>query len=150
MDKELKQIIAQETIKLVMEQAESPECKRSKLEDIELMEELFDAICDAMDTFIEERYAEIEGKKQPASIEAPIGGAGNPNKPTARTHTVVAGDTYWDLARKYLGDATRWKEIVDANQDLLADRPKRVFKSKGNQNPPPIPVIRPGDVLTIP
>jgi 5'-nucleotidase/UDP-sugar diphosphatase len=34
------------------------------------------------------------------------------------THVVAAGDNLWDLARKYLGDATRWSHIADANPDL--------------------------------
>jgi 5'-nucleotidase len=29
----------------------------------------------------------------------------------------VAGDTYWDLAKKAYGDPTRWREIFEANKD---------------------------------
>jgi 5'-nucleotidase len=36
----------------------------------------------------------------------------------ANTHVVVAGDTYWDLARKYYGDATKWRLIANANPGL--------------------------------
>ncbi len=32
-----------------------------------------------------------------------------------RTHTVVKGDTLWDIAQKYLGSGTRYTEIVKLN-----------------------------------
>lgn len=34
---------------------------------------------------------------------------------TGRTHTVVAGDTLWALADRYLGSGPRWQEIADLN-----------------------------------
>jgi 5'-nucleotidase len=39
-------------------------------------------------------------------------------KPAETSHTVAAGDTYWDLARKAYGDATKWKLISEANKDF--------------------------------
>ena len=38
------------------------------------------------------------------------------------THTVVAGDTLWDIAEKVYGDGAKWKTIADANPDVDADR----------------------------
>ena len=32
-----------------------------------------------------------------------------------RTHTVVYGDTLWAIAKKYLGNGSRYKEIVSLN-----------------------------------
>ncbi|TGS10479.1 LysM peptidoglycan-binding domain-containing protein, partial [Mesorhizobium sp. M4B.F.Ca.ET.190.01.1.1] len=37
-------------------------------------------------------------------------------KPAEGSHVIVAGDTYWDLAKKAYGDATKWKLIYDANK----------------------------------
>ena len=36
--------------------------------------------------------------------------------PTARVHTVMAGDTLWDLARAYLGSGDRWHQIYALNR----------------------------------
>ena len=33
----------------------------------------------------------------------------------ARTHTVVSGDNFWDLAKQYYGDGQMWGKIAEAN-----------------------------------
>ncbi|UCI21168.1 5'-nucleotidase C-terminal domain-containing protein [Mesorhizobium sp. B2-1-8] len=52
--------------------------------------------------------------------------------PATGSHVIVNGDTYWDLAKKAYGDATKWKLIYEANKD---QRPHRLV---------------PGATLTIP
>lgn len=37
------------------------------------------------------------------------------------THTVKKGDTLWDLANTYLGDAYQWPQIYQLNKDLIKD-----------------------------
>lgn len=37
-----------------------------------------------------------------------------------KTHTVVRGDNYWDLAKTYYGDGTMWKKIAEANPGASA------------------------------
>ncbi|RAZ91960.1 multifunctional 2',3'-cyclic-nucleotide 2'-phosphodiesterase/5'-nucleotidase/3'-nucleotidase [Mesorhizobium hawassense] len=44
-------------------------------------------------------------------------------KPAETSHTVAAGDTYWDLAKQAYGDATKWKLISEANKDY---KPRRL------------------------
>ena len=40
--------------------------------------------------------------------------------PAAEEHVVVSGDTMWDLARTYYGDATMWTKIAEANPSASA------------------------------
>lgn len=54
--------------------------------------------------------------------------------PQARTYTVQAGDCLWNIAKKQLGDGSRWTEIYGLNRDKV-----------GNPN-----LIHPGQVLTLP
>ncbi|MBN1887606.1 MAG: LysM peptidoglycan-binding domain-containing protein [Thermoflexales bacterium] len=44
-------------------------------------------------------------------------------KPTAkqRTYVVAAGDTLSAIAKKFYGDANRWKDILEANKDTVKD-----------------------------
>ncbi len=49
--------------------------------------------------------------------------------------TVQRGDTLWSLAARYLGDASRWREIHDRNREVIGDDPD---------------LILPGTVLELP
>lgn len=42
-------------------------------------------------------------------------------RPDSATHTVKRGDTLWDLANAYLGDAYLWPEIYRLNTDQIED-----------------------------
>lgn len=58
--------------------------------------------------------------KQVAEPEAqPSRASGDTGATRWRTHTVVAGDSLYALARTYLGDGNRWREIQMHNEDLL-------------------------------
>lgn len=144
--KELKQIIAQETVTTIMEQSD---CKQIRLEDLEQIEELFDNICELLDDFIDKKR-EMLSPEENVTIDADTLRTTDKEMPadipSEQSHEVVAGDTFWELARTYLGNPLRWKEIMNANMGLLKNRPKRKFKN----TPEAIPVIRPGDMLTIP
>ena len=37
------------------------------------------------------------------------------------THTIAAGDTLWDIAKKAYGAGSKWKTIADANPEIDAD-----------------------------
>lgn len=63
-------------------------------------------------------------KKPPRPVE----------KPKVKTHTVVRGDTLWHIAKRYLGNGARWKEIYNLNKDKI-------------KNPN---LIYPGQILKIP
>ena len=51
---------------------------------------------------------------KPAETAAPIQAGG--------THTIVKGDTYWDIAVKAYGDGTKWRRIANANPGQEAHR----------------------------
>ena len=36
-------------------------------------------------------------------------------------HEVVKGDTLWKIAEKYYGDGNLYKDIFEANKDILKD-----------------------------
>jgi len=53
------------------------------------------------------------------------------------THTVVRGDTLWDLAQHYYKDPFQWRRIWEANRDKIADPnliyPDQVFAIPGRE-----------------
>lgn len=57
-----------------------------------------------------------------------------PAAPAATSYTVARGDTLSAIAKKHLGNANAWREIFEANRDILKDPDK----------------IQPGQVLKIP
>lgn len=61
-------------------------------------------------------------KKPPRPVE----------KPKVRTHTVVRGDTLWHIAKRYLANGAKWKEIYNLNKDKIKNPnliyPGQVFK----------------------
>lgn len=63
----------------------------------------------------------------PAWAQAPV------ERPA--THTVKRGDTLWELAKTYLGDAMQWPQIFRANSDKIKDPhwiyPGQVLKLPG-------------------
>lgn len=54
--------------------------------------------------------------------------------PQAKTYTVQKGDCLWNIAKKQLGDGSRWKELHNLNQDQIS-----------NPN-----LIYPGQILNLP
>jgi nucleoid-associated protein YgaU len=58
----------------------------------------------------------------------PAGNAGQDSSAgsgSSRTHVVREGENLGSIARRYLGSANRWKDILDANKDKLS-RPERL------------------------
>ena len=44
-----------------------------------------------------------------------------------KLHVVASGESLWKIAKSELGDGNRWKEIYDANRDVL-DKPESIRK----------------------
>lgn len=68
--------------------------------------------------------------------------AGKPAAASAKTHTVVKGDSMWAISQKFYGNGSRYPEIYKANQATIDGR------NKGTGNPKY--TIYPGQVFTIP
>lgn len=58
-----------------------------------------------------------------------------PAPKTETTYTVKSGDTLWRIAKKYLGDGSRWPQLYEANRSVVGSNPNLIY---------------PGQVLTIP
>lgn len=57
---------------------------------------------------------------EPTPAPVLTSGGQNSTAPLSRTsHLVQPGDTLWGLAEHYLGDGMRWREVVEANADIL-------------------------------
>jgi 5'-nucleotidase/UDP-sugar diphosphatase len=69
-------------------------------------------------------------RAKPSSQTGEVAGTG----PTLRRHTVREGETLFDLARHYYGDAERCTDLIKANREVL-ERPDE---------------LKPGTVLVIP
>ncbi|MET0655706.1 MAG: LysM peptidoglycan-binding domain-containing protein [Pseudoxanthomonas sp.] len=52
-----------------------------------------------------------------------------------RTYTVEKGDTLSKIAKDHLGHASAWKQIFEANRDVLDD-PDRIFPGQVLKLPP--------------
>ena len=48
------------------------------------------------------------------------------NRPVVGSHTVVRGDNLWNIARQFLGDGRRYREIFEHNRDQIKN-PNLIF-----------------------
>jgi tetratricopeptide (TPR) repeat protein len=55
----------------------------------------------------------------PEESPPPAAREGKPAAPAAHRHTVVKGDTLFNLAQRYYGNRSRWRDILAANRDVL-------------------------------
>jgi predicted chitinase len=82
------------------------------------------------------------GDSAPAPAPAPA-----PSAPSS--YTVNSGDTLFKIARATLGDGDRWREIYDANRDVLSN-PNIIYPGQslripgGHGGPAPAPAPNPG------
>ncbi|MEM9999369.1 MAG: 5'-nucleotidase C-terminal domain-containing protein [Pseudomonadota bacterium] len=82
---------------------------------------------EAMSTAVSSAEATMEASVEPQVVVPETGLAATSLATTGpaidggpRTHTIVAGDNYWNLAREFYGDATMWPKLREANPDAAA------------------------------
>jgi LysM repeat protein len=80
------------------------------------------------------RMANKEGKPDFSDVEAGGSSTAPTAEPVEQTYTVASGDSLSKIAKKFYGDANKWRRIFDANRDTI-------------KNPD---LIHPGQVLKIP
>ncbi|MBE3576875.1 MAG: LysM peptidoglycan-binding domain-containing protein [Limnochordales bacterium] len=69
-------------------------------------------------------WREVAGNKTTApSSGAPAGQPRPSTKPKPKTYTVNLGDNLWIIAKRTLGDGSRWMEIYNANKKLIGPDP---------------------------
>ena len=113
-----KKIIAEETVKAIMEEKS---CAQERLEDLEYLKDVFKQLCAAFDRFGIKREQAIKSEEGEIGQSEPVTSVARDAEPqsstasSANVHTVVKGDTFWELSRKYLGDPRKWKQIQQAN-----------------------------------
>ena len=52
-----------------------------------------------------------------------------------KIYTVVSGDSLSKIAKREYGDANAWKQIYEANRDILKD-PDKIFPGQNLKIPP--------------
>jgi len=113
MNNEIKQIIAQETTKVMLE---NKTCAKDRLDDLKDMQKIFNQICKLFSDVIKEKKIDIGFSEKPEDSHSAVSPSPAPGDTSAsKTHTVVKGDTFWDLARRYYNNPLKWKDIQSAN-----------------------------------
>ena len=83
---------------------------------------------------IEERSPKNRGADEKPQIDNPGGAKVTSKKEGGQTYVVRPGDTLFSISRKFYKSAARWKQIRDANKDIVGPSGK----------------LQPGQSLTIP
>lgn len=76
-----------------------------------------------------------------------------PKRPTVATssYTIKKGDTLWSIAKRFLGTATKWPTIYNANKDIIESTAKKRWAAAGIKRDSQNGYwIFPGTVITIP
>ena len=70
-------------------------------------------------------YTDAERQRQSAAVQKAAAKRSAP--PTPKTYTVKPGDSLWIIAKKTLGDGSRWKEIYSKNKNVIGPDPNKIY-----------------------
>lgn len=101
------------------------------LEEYELYEDAEELGFDTQVQLKLKQYKEYGTKKlvldnQTNTASAETQRAEGVNAPSSNSYTVVSGDCLWNIAKKFLGDGSRWKEIYNLNTDKI-ENPNLIY-----------------------
>lgn len=67
----------------------------------------------------------VEYKEESAEAESL-----NDGRTIVRERPVIAGESLWSIADKIYGNPNKWKDIYEANRELLGDNPSLIYKNQ--------------------
>lgn len=68
-----------------------------------------------------------ETEQSPVAGTKAVQGQARPVPPAPKTYTVKPGDTLWAVAKRALGDGSRWKEIYNNNAKIIGKNPDLIY-----------------------
>ncbi len=60
-------------------------------------------------------------EKTPDFSDVEFGSSSTLPEPEAQTYTIEAGDSLSKIAKHFYGDAGKWRQIFEANRDVIKD-----------------------------
>lgn len=72
----------------------------------------------------QDQAQQVSYEQQPQQVAQEVPQAGD--QQLASNYHVQSGDNLWDIARKQLGDGSRWGEIYKLNSDLIGNNPSLI------------------------
>lgn len=96
----------------------------STIKDIHTVTDNMTVAAPAVETPVEESAPAPAGDAAPETVQAEAAPVSEESE--GRTYTVESGDTLWAIADRVYGNGSKYKEIFEANRDLLDD-PDKIF-----------------------
>lgn len=106
------------------------------LEDYRLVEDAEDASDLSIEINLKQyvdfgsKVVYVSEKDKGTSTQKPQSSPKKPSNNKPKTYTVKHGDSMWEIAKKYLGDGSKYKQLYNMNKDLIDKRNAKEGTSK--------------------